>query len=1066
MSQQGTLEELLDALKSVDAFKVKIFNAKTPAELSAAQAGLARTTHEISQRFPRVNNDLITTFHAAYKESGGTGAVPKNFTQKSYNSRVKARNGFERSTTGLRQWGQQFAEDKQLANARKGYRDKLSRLQSSGGTPDEIKRVRASLAALPKGHGVGDNPSVFYHRRTAKGITRVEVPADVYMRMATNAAYATQRNLGVAAAAAQKSGWVIVEDGPSCGQQGHSNGPGVNGQVWDVDTALRYPISHPNCQRRFRVSPGPPNGKKTKDLLKELDLAPQKSGALNTLEKIAQAAATAGVVASVGATIVQNPFVRRFIRELIEDTSVTMPPIAQRLLTRLQSYAGNEAKAFEAHGAQLGAATQQQFDDLVANSFDDGFANEDFLTKATTDKVQLTQPQARILGLSLRPTKGELLTKLDDYGDYLLHKDALNKSVEERIQSAVNFSHANEEIHRTAALKFHLEPGEGVNLQRNWYNVIRNLKETYARNPEKADRDLVRLAAGVLDPTPWLRANLTESVRFTLGLTSRGRQNLAVKLYDLMKGGRSLSDTESTWARELGMDLTKFTEAESITVNDIVTALTPRITYQPGGLFSSTLALKGGKLQPIIRLYPSGSFGRLISLESKLRAGAVEDFVAALRKHDLPLAERWIDALSNAAQEDLITSLRLFRNSPLQLSLRMIGQYPDSWAIRALPENDYLRYSYRFNLDTHGRTAIQEEVRRRLINGESVDEILTDMTGPVKDLTEHRTKQKEARDLVRRESAKLAKQNLDDWMQGVTVLPNFGGGFSLSGLNVNQREALIKMKLLGNNLITIAKRTHYGYDQLLEMWAEFKKTVKDFTATVGSKRVLQIRSFKDATELLGDSLRDRSSIIDGLTGDFGKVDLSFAQDAATKNPALRSDLAKFRLAWESKFPQIPVPQVEVVSSLATPLSSDAGVIFIREDIATDWDVLAGLRRKAVRIGHFPRDTEATVANLIHEGAHSVMLQMTDHQIRGLMQAAIRGGGIWPIKKLESADLFFMKTWFRKDYFVKRVARAVSGYASTSTDELLAEALSEYFTSGHPRPIAKAVGDAFVATLRL
>jgi hypothetical protein len=50
-------------------------------------------------------------------------------------------------------------------------------------------------------------------------------------------------------------GWVEVFDGIGCGVRSHTDPEKAAGQVWDLDTAGRYPISHPRCQRSFGGRP-------------------------------------------------------------------------------------------------------------------------------------------------------------------------------------------------------------------------------------------------------------------------------------------------------------------------------------------------------------------------------------------------------------------------------------------------------------------------------------------------------------------------------------------------------------------------------------------------------------------------------------------------------------------------------------------------------------------------------------------------------------------------------------------------------------------------------------------
>ena len=1057
MSKEDTLAEFLATLSSINVFKGKIFSAGSQAELSSAQAGLARLTNELNKKFPEFNKDLISEFHKAYRESGGVGPVPKNFYQKAYNSRQKAAKGYERATVGLRQWGTEYGNDRAIINARKAYTAKIARLEKSGADKGEIAFWRGELDKVPSGSGVGDEPSIKYRRKSSKGnMHDVWVPADTYMKMATNSAYNIQRNLGVLAAYSQKAEWVIVLDGLGCGKVKHNDGGSVNGQVWQIAEAMKYPLSHPNCHRSFIKTDGPPGSKKLKEQQKILNQAGHdRTKYFNTLKEIAKVAATAGVVGSIAGTVITNPFIQRFMREIVEDSNIVLSPIAQQLLNRLSSYATREASAFEQTGKALGASTQEEFNRLVAQSFDDDLSNRAFLELDSSETVTISQAQARTLGLNTRPTKGQLLERLDDYGDWVVHRDAIAKAMEERLQSAANFSHAADELYSTAALKFHIEPGPGVNAHRNWYNVVHNLKETYARDPDKAERDLIRLTASVLDPTPWLSAKLAPGVKFTMGMTARGRGDLAVRLFDKLSGSRALSAKEAEWAQALGMDLKAFAQPESITARHIVKALQPRITYQPGGLFSATIALQNGKLVPIIRLYPNGTFGRFVSLESKLRAGAIEDFIQVLRDtKDLATKERFVEAFNQVTKEDFITSINLFRNSPLQVSLRMLGVTPDSFAIRALPENDFLRYSYRFTLDFEKRTELQSEIRRRLLAGEDIDEIIEDISRGYRDGTAP---------IARKEAAKIVKRDMENWMEGFTILPSMRGGFTLNGISIAQKEVLVKMRLLGNNFLIFAKSTRYGYDQILEMWNDTKVLFDDFIKTVSKSDLAKVKTFKQATDLLGDALRKKTSRLDlAEWEDIKAVDLDFASEEARNiNPALTDDLARFRIAWEKQFRLGPLPNVEISDTIRAPLEARAGVILIRRDVAEEWEMIGQLRRKAVRIGHFAPDTEANVNNLIHEGAHAIILQMSKSEKAVLLRKMLDTRA-WPgIKSIKGIDYDFIRTrFFGNENFRKALARRVSGYGSTDPDELMAEALTEYFGSNNPRAMAKAFGDAF------
>ena len=1092
------LQTFLYHLEAVSSWGDRITNAKTPEALNKAQAGLARATGKMSREVPpQMNTHLLEQFHASYRSAGGVGKIDKKYIDKAYYNRKKAMAGVKKSATAMKSWGNELAQQKGLSEQQAEYEKIIRRRQTHNDVPiEKYLKAKRGLETIKQARNnnpqkVGTEPTVFYYRKESKDFAaRVRMPADHYFKMLSETATKTARNIGTIAAA--KSGWVIVHDGHGCGKKGHKSGAAVDGEVWPVEEAMKYPLSHPHCQRSFTTAEGPPGSKKLKEQMKSMAKAVTEAldkVNFDSLETVAKVATGVGMVGSVYGTVVTNPFVKRFMREVIEDSNIRMYDFLERELIRITSYAKKEAAAFAEYGDGLKAVSQEDFNAKVLKSFDDDLANADFLRKGQKEIVDISLAQAKTLGVPVRLPKQQLMETLEDYGDWVIHRDFQAKSLADKLVDHRIMSEANEQLWgEEAAIKFHVSQGAGFNMNKNWYNIMQKLKETYAKNPDKADRELVRLMAGVVDPSPWLKVNLPGDFKFSVGMTTNGRMDLAEKIF--VKGGANmhLSVQEIKWAEQLGMDLEEL-GTTLLSKQDIIKALQPRISYQPGGLFNASVALKNAKIQPIIRLYPPGTLNRFIHLDAKLRAGSIEDFIKDLRKIDRGQQNSVKDALENLIKypmkayerkklklpnesladiigrqadvktyelfknllsEDLITTVNFFRNSPLVMRYRMVGASPSSFSVSALPGNNYLRYSYRFMLD--GGPEYRKTmtfILKNMEKGLTADQALA---------------------LAVQKGMPISKFQAatQGWMTGSSFLPNFGGGFSIHGLNIDQKELLAKLGIWKGSLLKVSKETRYGYDVLLEWKAEAKGLAHTIESGLGDMNVRGINTLNDLVDQVGRVFgkERRLNLVDSIYEPSRKVDLSFADSVMHKNPALKEDLERFAQSWEAKFPDRAIPKIIIDDTIKNPMETIRGVIHMRSDAVDDWEVLGGLRRRLVRTGYFPRDASDPVATLMHEAAHSLMYNMTDVEKKWILEAALKSSP-WPPShgvqsgQIAKADLKFIRNWMKDPVIQKRIAYRVSSYGSTSVEEMIAEALSEYFTSKRPRAIAKSVGDKFV-----
>lgn len=1070
-SSYGSLMKLMEKLETA---RTAVFQARSPEQIQAAEAQFARISNQMKNTWSEIDEDVRNEFSAAYKAGGGTGAPDRRYREKAWRSRRKSAEVFNRSADSVKDWGLDFSANERTIKARKAYDATIKDMEQRGAPAKEIQKMKNIRNSLKDGAPVPDQPSVTYFRKNG---FNYRVPATHHMKMSVNTAYSINRNLGTVAAAAQGSGFVIVSDGPDCGKRGHKSPDKVNGQVWSVDDAFSFPISHPSCQRSFIVADGPPGSRKLRAQMKAIKDAAKGNV---TVRDVANVAATASIVASIGGSIVTNPFVKRAIREILMDSQLSLSDFTKQILTGLTSYQKKEAIAFEMHGAKLGLTTQEQFNQRILLSFDEDFANSKFIGLGSKEFVTLRAEQAQVLGIPFRSPKSVVLSALDDYGDWALHRDSLSMPLENRIGVRQLWRDVNERLHSDAALKFHIDKAPGVQLDRNWARVIKDFKTAYVKDPEKAKVELVRLSASVFDPTPWLRIPLPNKFHFIVGMPSRGRQDLAEKIYRINKGLGSLTTTEIKWAEDLGMDLSEFAELK-FTKSDLYDMLSPRLTYMPGKVFHATMGMDRGVLKPIIRMYPRGTFARFVSLEQRLGKLDVREFVRQLERVDISgtRPERIFNALVEAGDATFTSAINFFRNSPLAVSLKMNGAHATGAALRILPDNDFLRYSYHFTFDNtaYYMGKKMDELRviaeTRGLTGE-----YSSKSGLVKALRKwdgiQRGKFMSELKAAQRSGSSVSAimeamdpevrraffAGTDGWQEGLSVLPNRSFGFNLHNLSFSQKEIILKLRVAGYSAVRIAKETRYGYDTILEVLDDAKiqlKQLKTFT----KNELDAIHSFKDLGERISYNLGRNPSRVDRFA--FADTDLSFADPALLQNPVMKEDLMRFRTAWDRAMPGIPVPEVRISDLVYHPMMERDGIIYIRSDVAEDWGLYAKLRRKGVAVGHFPADTHDATASLFHEAAHTIVSKMSRRDKQRLLVEILDSYQAWPqeggvkLDVLKSADARFLEKWFEREDVKQMIARRVSGYGSTNIDEMLSEAFSEYMTSPKPRRIADTVG---------
>jgi hypothetical protein len=1100
MTTETPIQSILDAIEEIGYSGVMFTRAKTKAELDRAFANATRFTAQVEQAAKANEAEFVRILESEYKAAGGTGAVPKRYADKAKRIRAQYQKSATQASADMRVWMREQAERTAKSKAKEASNTRLKDLQRKFEVRgldkkenEEYQRLLTIRRQASDDKFLSDDPTVI-RRRKGKGgkVTSYKISAEAHFRMATTTAQNLHRNLGVVAAASKASGYVIVFDGAACGRKSHNDPDKINGQVWSVDEAFTHPLGHPNCTRRFVVADGPPGSKKVKDQLKGMKISTgtQKTSR-QRVKQVAKAASAVSIVGAVAGEVVTNPFVKRFMREILSDAELVLPEAVRAALVRLTSYANRELGAFQEHGSRLGISSQEQFNDYVAKSFDEDFATRAFIDADLDSNVKLRIEQARVLGLPTVVSKVRLLEALDDYGDWTLHRDSMILPISERIKERNIWRAVREDVYGEAAIQYHIMRPPGINADRRWSRVLNDLAETYRKDPDRAKVDAVKLAAAVFDPTPWVRFPLPGKLSFTIGMPVRSRQEIAVKVYTKLGGVWKMSDAEIRWAQQLGMDLRDVAAKQArMTMDDMIQLLAPRLTWTPTSLFHATINMENGVIRPTVRAFPHGTYSRFLSLESRLARLDVREFIKYLNDEDflkLPVPQRIAKAARESFDPEIATAVNLFRHSPVEVNMYMNGLDPAGFGLRLLPDNRFLRYSYRASFDQRpSYNTLNKDDLLRLADDREMWELPGDLTRQQiidelviwdraalkkfsQDLRTGTLAGRSFTDIIAEQPVgvqELLQQITDGWQKGLTVLPDRVFGFNLHSLDLNGREAVFRMRAAGYSLLRISKETRFGYDSLLDIFAERRDMIQN-QARYWKNTLQNVRSYDDLKLAIQEQFRGQERLYESLYNAKNKVDLGHVKFDVDQYPELKTDLEIFTQSWERMFPGLSLPEFRIVQN-GPPMQYRNGTININQEVADNYKDWLSYRRKSAKLGWFPADTGPGVASLFHEGAHHYIANMTRTQKLNLRRAVFREYSTWGAqmtgKNAETLEEF--DRWFFNDKNQELIARRVSAYATTSWDELIAEALSEYLTSPDPRRIATVVGQRILLGRRL
>lgn len=1064
---------------------------KMSADMDAVFAKMRTRTNEYA------NVDLAKQYRDNFRSAFNVPMGKRN-SDISYRIRKGVIDAGNRSINDLQTvWKQRRLQAVSGQFGRGYYQDRIKKLrgslESGGLSPSQKKKARQELEQAvtqfnkfskgPAGSAFQE-PTVIrrYRKGKKKGKAMSAQPADRYYQMLAKTGdrqVATRGYLeGLAAGYDKEKKWVLVTDGPDCGWETHRSSKKANGLIVPVSEALKYPLAHPNCQRAFRESDGPPGSKASKRQMKELFGVTSQA----QLMKIAKAAAIVGKTAGAAAVVGQSPFVRGFVRDILSDKEIRVPEFAQKILRKwVDSYKKKEAFAIGQFGQGL---DEFSFRSKIMNGIDNVGLDADFLSFPSTRQITIGEDIASALGLDVRVTKGRFLEAAEDYADWVRWQrgealDALENIAEQALEAEVRA-----ELYGEAAIRYNLHAVRSPKLSEQLRNISRVYTDAISKRPDRIGIEAVRAGAALLDPLPWLGVR-QGNFRFMVGLTSDGRRDLAEFLYKKFSQTKVYNPLELAWAEQLGLDKKAFSELfeATLTRQDIVNSLLPRVTYF-GQPISATLSLDTGRLMPIVRLSPENFLLRQFSLTARLRSNALANFVNEFRESGWDAISRVTkERILNGLEENLITSIDIFRNGPVQANMRLYGSKFESTALKFKTDNEWLRYTYRYYSRTNKIIIGQTD------EGRNIYAIITGFDEAGKPI--YKKVSPNFRDLVGGGYG-TSEFRLGKW-QTITILPREAGGLKFTMNKGDVGDLLMGMLKWRGSLIEVSRITGLDFESLLEFYNDVQRQVlqnyparwRGFQDELRNLASIIERGFYDVRDI--DSLRafGRSlmSYQDSLMSDIGDyldgeiLDLVGKVDNRLLSPDIVSqafidDINAFYRWWDTKFGASTRPAFVMLDELTDVVpfvyNQADRIIYVARDFAKNWSNLASIRLKAVMGGQFPGGTQAMISNMVHESAHHIRQLMTPTQYARMWET-ILGSANWARKPPEFLRGSLrgltkneidqqIRQWMRNSEVAKQIAARVSVYATADPAEFFAELLSEATVSNDPSGIARTLID--------
>lgn len=1040
------MEGMVDELRVISARRVKS-PAEAEKNLADMRAVLARGRKYTDEQW--IGKDLNTVYKSAYFEAGPGLTMDKADIGAGRSHRTAIKKRADVAFNNLDLWAQATAKRQQAgadisrvralrkdleAKARKQTgADKLKTLGLIEQAKEAETAVRRGGFSSPHFGSAEDEPTVVYryqksrNKRLRRGMISQRQPASVYFEMLSRTGQQEMGSLGYLRAVAKLNQMVLVGDGPECGWSTHEDPVKANGRIVTAEEAMSAARAHPNCRRSFQVLDGKPGSKQYRDSLKKFTGATRK----DQIQRIAKATALLGHAAAGVVQAGRNPLVARAVRNIIADSEINLPPAFERVLLRWTGgHSARETAVLAGRGLVADEVDMDDFRARELQQFDEDLANDEFLSKSRLATHKISQDQARLLGTGTTVMKGDLIDRIEDYADYTRFERSRRLSMAENLAEQALEVEVREEVYGEAAIRYYLAQPRMGSMMSTATRSLEVVKKTIESDPRAAGEDIVKALASVITKIPWASAR-KGPFRFTIGITADGRRAIASEVYNRIADHTSYSKFERDLAARLGMDLPNRT----ITKQDIVNVFLPRITYFSGKHVSASLGMVRGQIQPIIRAYPSHTYLRWMSLQSSMRTGAINDFIRS-QMGDPGTRKSLRAALRDLSDEHLFT-VDMFRNGPIRASLRMQGNTLESYALKLRPEQQWLRYNYRF----YPRT-----VRKfmSITDGQSI---------------------------YRHKRVMFMHHEM-------IVLPRLRGGVMLTRRQ-EIRELLMGVLKWKGTAAEAARALGLSYDAFLDAlnmieidleknFAKFMVDVRAYSAAI--RRTGGLTSIRTVADLRALSnqyklVSSKSDVIKRFDGPLplNMMDTIDPELAAVAHRSFMDDVAAFYREWDVRHPNTPRPRFGMVSGTPDMITYNArtAVIQVDEEVARNWVTYGRIRIKSVDAGWSPPGTRLTVSALFHEGMHHVIATLTHTEYRKVWASVFASRG-WAVKVPNLAGLTkdearkAVTKWIRDPRISKQIALEAGGQALLGANEFLAELYSSGVAGDGPGRPARAL----------
>lgn len=1044
--------ELIALIERLGSLKAAARKARSPTEIDAAVAQM-RVTINRGMRVGHTwaKEDLKKVFNDEYRLHW-TQTKPKRDIDAAFNLRKKSRQSMNRLETGLNKWA-----DEQGRNILVGKQLGALETAMRGAKGEDFIKLRQQAQGLRKQIVTDtDIPPITYFSKRGKHASVAEMPAPTYVRMALRAGHVDNENQGFIRGARQAGiEELSVRDGDECGWVTHDSSPLADGMSVTPTEAMAHPKAHPNCVRYF-VLPSAAERKAARERAR-VRAAAQKEARKLRKAQLVKAAKVTAKAAAVGVKLYRSPATQILINNIVSERYALPEPLKEFVAKFARYEAQEKAVATSASLAEKQEVTPDEVRQRILEWSDSVIGAEDAVHKVPV-------AMQKVLGLQPEASTGRITDAAWSYGDWVAKNRGQTAGVVDNLVDSGVWAEARSELHHDTpvlASFFHMANPRGFNVGGATGQTIHVIRDAFSKDADKITEEAIREIAGLIDPFPWAKGKFGP-VKMSVGMSTEGRRDLAAKLFKQIRDTRRWSDVDRDVAKQLGVNL-----VEPVTLKDVHKALLPRLTLNPGGLFSFTVASENGFIRPVFRVLPQWAITKYMGAEFTMSTGAPGRIKEAIDQ-----GANLVDVLRGLPDE-IITHLNFMRNGPFNANLAFWGKRFNGYATYLFKDNDWFRLANRYR-----------RYERMSYQGWSKDDLVAFAEERGVSLADGLTNAQMGQRLLH-ELGPIVR--MDRMWSEISVMPTGWSTITFTGKN-GEFDVIANLHRWSGSLVHVAREMRIDYLSLKYWYAEAQKKMNYQYERLHGAQLQQVRSYEDL-KTWADSFKDPSKALmdieipKGVTVGRHNVSPILEHEAGDK---LLRDIDRFNYAWDQIFPHLPRPHLDIYTPGSPDFEektanlfyrADEQTIYIRNDLSAQWGDFAHIRKRNTFIGFWPKGTEDPVAGIWHESGHHLFLNLTPEGLTHMVQT-IADENLFPkfVRSrmvVENIPVHLMQSGrasLRADLFEKLqqiflgskgmrawVAKNLSGYATRNIHELIAEAFTEYATAKHPRPLAMILG---------